>query len=123
MMQDMFKVNGIKLPSPTLCSYKLADLSSDESGRSTYTGAMQKDIISQKRTLSCRWDRLTWEEAATLAGLCKYSGVTVRVTYPDLSDGCYNTRSFYTGDFEADYGYWTDREHWVTNVACHFIEV
>lgn len=122
-MENMFMVNGIKLPSPTLCSYKLADLSSDESGRSTYTGAMQKDIIAQKRTLSFRWDRLTWNDAATLAQMCKNSGVIIPVTFPDLMENQTITKQFYTGDFESDYSFWSANERWVANIACNFIEV
>ena len=49
---SVFKVNNEELPPPVSASWSIADLSSAESGRSTRNGAMSKDIIAQKRTLT-----------------------------------------------------------------------
>ena len=79
---SVFKVNGIDLPPPVSAVWSLADLSSEESGRSTRNGAMQKDIIAQKRTLTFTWGILTRSEASTVAQLCKNRGAAVYLTIP-----------------------------------------
>lgn len=119
---SMFKINGVAISSPTSCTWGLSDLSSDESGRSTRDGSMQKDIIAQKRTLNFTWDILSWSEASKLANFCKNKGAAVMLTYPDIMAGTYLTKRFYTGDMSAEYGLW-GKNQYVKNITCSFIEM
>lgn len=122
-MQDfMFKINGIIIASPTAVSWSLSDLSSDESGRSTRTGIMNKDVITQKRTLSFQWTNLTWTQAAEIANLCKNQGVSVYLTYPDVLKGKSLTKKFYTGDIKGNYGLWS-KDKIIAGLSCDFIEM
>lgn len=118
------KVNNVEIHSPASCTWKLADLSSEESGRSTRTGIMQKDVVARKRTLSCAWSAMTWNEAHNLTQFFKEDGIIVSVTFPDIMEGYNITKRFYTGDISANYNLWDEvhQKFIVTDVTCDFIE-
>lgn len=121
---SVFKVNGIDLPPPVSASWSLADLSSAESGRSTRNGAMQKDIIAQKRTIAFTWGILTLAEAATVAQLCKNKGAAVRLTYPDVLTAKITTGRFYTGDMSSgNYMILNANDIRISGISCSFIEM
>lgn len=117
-MNDLsLKMNGIEVASPVSSSWSLSDLSSEESGRSTRTGVMTKDVIAQKRTRSIQWANLTEAEAVQIAHFCKKKSVTIRLTYFDVTEGATVTRLFYTGDLKGE-----DRPY-SYNLSCDFIEI
>lgn len=118
------KVNNVEIHSPASCTWKLADLSSEESGRSTRNGLMQKDVVARKRTLACTWNAMSWKEAHGLTQFFKNRGIIVAVTYPDIMEGCYITKRFYTGDISAKYALWDEvnQRFIVSDVTCDFIE-
>lgn len=121
---SVFKLNGIDLPPPVSAVWSLADLSSEESGRSTRSGAMQKDIIAQKRTLTFTWGILTRSEASTVAQLCKNSGAAVYLTYPDILTAKQVTGRFYTGDLtEGSYIIPKADDIRINGMSCSFIEM
>ena len=121
---SVFKVNGIDLPSPIKCVYSFADLSSDESGRSTRDGAMQKDIIAQKRTLTFTWGILPLNDASIVMQLCKNKGAVVWLTFPDILTAKITTMQFYTGDMSnADYLIPAASDIRINGMSCSFIEV
>lgn len=121
---SVFKVNGKDLPSPVSAVWSFADLSSEESGRSTRSGAMQKDIISQKRTLTFTWGILTLREASIVAHLCKNSGAAVYLTYPDILTAKQVTGRFYTGDLtEGSYMIPRIDDIRISGMSCSFIEM
>lgn len=121
---SVFKVNGIDLTPPVSAVWSLADLSSEESGRSTRNGAMQKDIIAQKRTLTFTWGILTRSEASTVAQLCKNRGAAVYLTYPDVLTNKTVTGRFYTGDLsEGSYIIPYPDDVRITGMSCSFIEM
>lgn len=121
---SVFKVNGIDLPSPIKCVYSFADLSSDESGRSTRDGAMQKDIIAQKRTLTFTWGILPLNDASIVMQLCKNKGAVVWLTFPDILTAKIATMRFYTGDMSnADYLIPNASDIRINGMSCSFIEV
>lgn len=123
MTDIFFKINGVAMPSPTLCGFLLTDLSSEESGRSSRTGKAYKDLVAQKRTLSPRWDRLHISEVNLIGQFFKRRGVLINVTYPDFIEGVV-TKEFYTGDFSFDYDLWHgNNDYYVSNVSCKCIEV
>ena len=119
---SLFKVNGIDIPSPVSCTWGFSDLSSDESGRSTRTGAMQKDIIAQKRTLDFTWGILSLDEAAIVAKLCKNSGAAVLLTYPDILENKIIIGQFYTGDL-TNGSYIVLDDIYINGLSCSFIEM
>lgn len=121
---SVFRVNGIDLLAPVSAVWSFADLSSEESGRSTRSGAMQKDIISQKRTLTFTWGILTRTEASTVAQLCKNSGAAVYLTYPDILTAKQVTGRFYTGDLtEGSYIIPSSDDIRINGMSCSFIEM
>lgn len=121
---SVFKVNGIDLPPPVSAVWSFADLSSEESGRSTRSGAMQKDIIAQKRTLTFTWGILTRSEASTVAQLCKNSGAAVYLTYPDILTAKQVTGRFYSGDLtEGSYIIQNSDDIRINGMSCSFIEM
>lgn len=121
---SVFKVNGIDLPSPTQCIYSFADLSSEESGRSSRDGAMHKDIIAQKRTLNFTWGLLSLSDASTVIQLCKNKGAVVMLTFPDILTNKMMTIQFYTGDLSSASYYISDADDiYVNGMSCGFIEI
>lgn len=118
-----FKISNIDLPSVSSAVWSFADLSSDESGRSTRTGAMQKDIIAQKRTLTFTWGYLTLAEASVVAQLCKNRGAAVYLTYPDILTGKNVTGKFYTGDLTNGSYVPLGDGMYINGLSCSFIEM
>lgn len=121
---SVFKVNGTDLPPPVSAVWEIADLSSEESGRSTRSGAMQKDIIAQKRTITFKWGILNRSEAAAVAQLCKNKGAAVYLTYPDVMTQKMLTGRFYTGDLtEGNYIILNADDIRFNGMSCTFIEM
>ena len=121
---SVFKVNDIDLLPPESAVWSLADLSSEESGRSTRNGAMQKDIIAQKRTITFTWGLLSRDEAQSVAQLCKNSGAAVYLTYPDILTKTTKKSRFYTGDLtEGSYIILSAGEIYIKGMTCSFIEM
>lgn len=121
---SVFKVNGVDLPPPVSATWSFADLSSEESGRSTRNGAMSKDIIAQKRTLTMTWGILTLAQASTVAQLCKNRGAALRLTYPDVLTQSTKTGRFYTGDLtDGNYIIPKPNEIYINGLSCSFIEM
>ena len=89
-------VNGSVIKFPTNVSWGFQDISSSESGR-TLSGRMNKEVVANKRTLSCSWVLLTDDEASDVLRAVK-AQTYVSVNYPDPFDGVNATRTFYTGD-------------------------
>lgn len=123
MAEEFLLVDNLVLPAPLSCSYQLIDLSSDKSGRNPLTGENYKDIIAQKRKLSCKWSAMPVKKASELAQKMKMRGTTVQLTYFDIAECGYVTRTFTTGDFVCDYlRGWTSTRKYVNNISCDFIE-
>lgn len=96
MQEQFFQINGTPVPAPQTCTWSLEDLAADDSGR-TLDGTLHQDRIGQKRTLSCSWAPMEWQEVAALLTAVNAS-VKLSVTYPDLLSGRYETRLFYVGE-------------------------
>lgn len=115
-----FKINGITVKTPQSCTWSLQDLWSDDSGK-TLDGVMHKDTVAQKRKLTCKWGAMTWSECSVIANFMKNRGVMVQLTYPDILQGEYITKTFYTGDMTVPYFDWS--RELVESASCDFIEV
>lgn len=116
----MLKINGIPVKDPSSFTWDLYDLSSEESGR-TVDGIAHKDVIGQKRTLSCQWDNLTWDEASSLLKVVN-TKIFFPVEYPDAMSGVRETRTFYVGDRHAPVYMWTEGKRIFASVSFNFIE-
>ena len=64
-MAYVFKIDGVAIPTPTEYTFSVEDLSSERTGR-TVDGKMHKDVVAVKDSYTCKWKRLSWEDAATL---------------------------------------------------------
>ena len=115
-----FKINGTTVKTSMSCTWRLQDLSSDDSGL-TLDGVMHKDIVSQKRKLVCKWGAMSWQECSVIADFMKNRGVQGSLTYPDIMAGTYTTKTFYTGDMTVPYFDWSIEL--VGSASCDFIEV
>lgn len=123
-MEEFIKVDGDKIETPESCTYQLIDLSSEASGRNNLTGKNYKDIVAQKRKLVCRWGTISAYSAHILAQKMKMRGATVQVTYFDIAEFTYLTKTFTTGDFSCSYlSGWTKSNKFVGDITCDFIEV
>ncbi len=121
--KGFYKINGIKIATPESCTYSLIDESSEQSGRNPHTGTNYKDIVTQKRKLVCRWNAIPVHDAYVLAQNMKMRGADIRVTYFDIADFKWETRTFYTGDFSCSYlSPWVGQEKFVGDISCDFIE-
>jgi len=95
-----WKWNGTTIKTPSEYSWSFADLSSEETGRSL-DGTAYKDIVSQKRTLTCTWWSMhdsgdTYNTTTFLATV--KSAVFGVLTFPDPLRDTNTTGTFYTGD-------------------------
>ena len=119
---DVFKVDGVEIPTPSSFNVEIEDISSKDSGR-TMDGNMHKDIIATKVTLACSWHVLKWDECAALLNAVG-SKAQFDVTYPDPRfPGRYITRAFYVGSRKAPaLSLQEGRVRW-RGTAFNFIEV
>ncbi len=115
-----FKIGNEVLATPKGCTWSLEDLSSKDSGR-TLDGIMHKDIVAQKRKLTCKWGAMKWKECQKIAKFMKNSGTKVSLTYPDILEGKSITKNFYTGSMKVPYFDWS--RELVESVSCDFIEI
>lgn len=60
-----FTIDGIPVPIPDDYGMKIADLSSEDSGR-TLDGIAHKDVIAVKATTPWKWGKLEWNTAAAI---------------------------------------------------------
>lgn len=122
-MNGFILIEGVAIPAPSKCVYEFIDLSSENSGRGTRDGLNHKDIIAQKRKLSCTWDSLRVDDASFLAKKAKKSGPEFSMQYFDITDNAERTSKFTSGDFSCEYGTaWLPYNKVVQNVSCNFIE-
>lgn len=122
-MAGFFKINNSVLPTPSSCGYVLSSLQDDQSGR-TQNGTAIVNEVAQKVKLSPKWSALSWKDACELAQAMKVKNSKVYLTYPDIAEGGYVTKQFYTGDFSAEYGEcWRDGKEMVKDISCDFIEI
>lgn len=105
MAETMIRVNGVPIKCPSTFSYGLQDISASNAGR-TQDSVMHKERVAQKVKISLVWNGLTWSETSTLMRIFNPEYITV--TYPDMLQGTYVTKQFYTGDKEAPVKWWFD---------------
>lgn len=117
----MLKIDGVAVKSPSVFEWDIADLSSEESGRSTNDGKMNKDIIAIKRKLSCVWNNPSKEDVRDILQLVTGKPYMM-VTYPDALSGREETREFTVGDRKAPMQIWTIGNKRYSTLSFNFIE-
>lgn len=92
------KINGVTVPTPSSCTYNLADVSAADSGR-TQDGMMHKNRIGQAVTINLSWQNIDTNTAHQIISL--FNPEYIMVEYYDLLQGAYVTKQFYVGDRSA----------------------
>lgn len=116
------KIDGVEIKTPSSFDWGFSDMSSDETGRNTNDGLMNKDIIASKRKLSCSWNGPTKEEVKTILQLV-CGKPYIKVTYPDALSGNDNeTREFTVGDRSAPMKSWIVNNKTYSSLSFNFIE-
>lgn len=117
--ETMIKVDGVAMPCPSTFSWGLQDISSSEAGR-TEDLLMHKNRKGQKRKISLGWNGLGWQKTAFV--LRHFNPEYIKVTYPDMMSGKYETRTFYVGDRTAPVKWWIINNQRVETVSFDIIE-
>ncbi|MDO5539403.1 MAG: hypothetical protein Q4F83_04935 [Eubacteriales bacterium] len=116
---NMIKVDGVKIKTPSVFSWGLQDVSASNAGR-TQDARMHKNRIAQKRKIDLAWAMPTPEEAGDI--LNAFDPEYVNVTYYDPKDRKVVTRNFYTGDKTAPVKIWTVGNKRYESVSFNIIE-
>lgn len=98
MATHFFTINGVNVTQPAEVTYNRYDLDSEDSFRSL-SGEMQRDRVTVKVKLDCRWNALTAQQMSQL--LRAMDDVFFDINYFDPHDGQYITKTFYVGDRSA----------------------
>lgn len=115
----MITVDGKTMPCPSAFSWGLQDISAAESGRTDDT-IMWKNRVGQKRKIALRWNGLNWEDTSKI--LRAFDPEYIQVTYPDMMNGVYETRTFYVGDRSAPVRFWWAGRKMMESVSFDIIE-
>ena len=86
------------LPQPTEYPWKQSDISGPNAGR-TLAYVMNKQRKGIARSLTLKWEKLTFSEAATV--LSAFKPEYVRIEFLDAEAGGWVTKDFYVGDRET----------------------
>lgn len=116
---NMLKVNGTKIKSPSQMDLSLQDISSADAGR-TQDGLMHKDRIAKKRKIVLSWNGVSKEDAHTI--LNAFKNEYFSVNYYDPWDGQTETRTFYSGDQSAPIKVWNVNNKVYSQVSFDIIE-
>lgn len=96
MYNDSFiKINGIQMPTPSVFSVTIMDISGENSNRDS-RGTMHIDRVATKRKIEMEWKLLNMKDMSTLLNLVK--DIFFEVEYPDPMAGCMVKKTFYVGD-------------------------
>ena len=98
MATYFFTINGVPVTQPAEVTYQRYDLDSEDSFRSL-SGEMQRDRVTTKVKLECRWNALTASQMSQL--LQAMDDVFFNIYYFDPHDGQHTTKTFYVGDRSA----------------------
>lgn len=118
-MAIMVSVDGRDLPCPSVFSWGLQDISASESGRTDDT-LMHKNRVGQKRKITLQWNGKDWKETAQI--IQAFNPEYVKVRYPDMLTGEYETRTFYVGDRTAPVKWWWDGKRIIESIGFDIIE-
>lgn len=121
MNNNMLKVGGAPIKTPSALTWGLKDNSASDAGRvQDANDTMYKNRTSQKRTLALSWNAPTPAEAAAI--LQAVNPEYIMVTYFDVMAGVEQTREFYVGDRSAMFKIWTTTNKRYSQIAFDLIE-
>lgn len=116
----MITVDGVDMPTPSVYTWNLQDISAAESGRTDDT-IMHKNRVGQKVSISLQWNGV---DKATASKILKaFNPEYINVKYPDAMSGTDETRQFYVGDRSAPYKCWWVGNQRMESVSFDIIEV
>lgn len=118
---SIIAVNGnYDFPCPSSMTWGKQDISKSSSGRSQYTGRMNKEKLVEKRKWTLQWNGVTKEKAHAILNTFKdeYFNVTVY----DPLEGEITTKEYYCGDMTAPVYVWFKNNQAYQNVAFDIIE-
>lgn len=119
-MAKSLVINGATMPCPSKFEYSLQDVSAADSGR-TEDALMWKNRIAQKVKIGLEWLAVSDADAATI--LNAVDPEYFNVTYHDPKANTTVTKTFYRGDIQAPYYWWTDNGGWqFQNISFNIIE-
>lgn len=117
-----FKIDGVTVPTPTEYDFGIEDLSSEETGR-TLDGIMHKDVVATKDYYTCVWNKLSWEDAASLLQLVE-GKTQVEVTYANpLYPNQMKTDIFYVGKRTGKANNLKDKKNTWKKITFQFIRI
>ena len=118
-VKPMIKVDGVEMPCPSTFEWSLQRVSAGESGRDD-TGKMHVNQVTQKRKIVLSWLGKDW--ATTSFILKAFNPQYIKVTYPDMLSGKFETRTFYTGDRKAPVKLWWTNNKLMESISFDIIE-
>lgn len=116
---NMIRVNGKKILTPSVFRPSLQDISAADAGRTQDT-LMHKNRKGKKRKIQLAWNGVTPEEAHQI--LKAFEDEYFRVTYHDPWEGMEITKTFYSGDQSAPVKTWTVNNKLYEQVSFDIIE-
>lgn len=118
-MARNFQWRGTTVPFPTTLSWANHDISTENSGRSK-SGKMHKRNVAVKRELNASWIMVPDSQSASVLGTIK-GNVFGTLKYPDPQAGEDVTKTFYTGDPDAELKF-KDGDTCYWNISISFVE-
>lgn len=116
---DMIRVNGKKILTPSVFQPSLQDISAADAGRTQDT-IMHKNRKGKKRKIQLAWNGVNKEQAHSI--LQAFKDEYFRVTYYDPWEGDTITKTFYSGDQSAPVKTWMVNKKIYEQVSFDIIE-
>ena len=116
---NMIRVNGKKILTPSVFLPSLQDISAADAGR-TQDALMHKNRKAKKRKIQLSWNGVNQAEAHQI--LKAFEDEYFRVTYYDPWEGETVTKTFYSGDQSTPVKTWTVNKKLYEQVSFDIIE-
>lgn len=97
----------------------IQDISSPDAGR-TLDGVMHKDVVVSKRTIDLTFNGKRPDEVSSILKL--FEPVYVDISFHDPREGKVITKTFYTGDINAEPKIWTVNNKIYSSISFSVIE-
>ena len=113
----MLKINGILIKSPSEFQVDFYDIDGESTRNAK--GELNRDRITTKRKLNCKWPPLTQAEVSTILNSVKDTFFNVEYYDPLLGK---TTKTFYVGDRQMPMLYMKNNNPMWENLSMNFIE-
>lgn len=115
---SVLTVNGTGI-TPSKMKISIQDISSPDAGR-TLDGVMHKDVVVSKRTIDLTFNGKRPDEVSSILKL--FEPVYVDISFHDPREGKVITKTFYTGDINAEPKIWTVNNMIYSSISFSVIE-